>query len=459
MQPEKDDILFTPSPTKYEIRDISIKTPAWTISKSTKKKKPKKKGNFIYEYKTFIGEGPKYTFRPKYDEDGITDGKRIPGAPRKMETPGPGFYEIRDSKTIPTFTFGLKHYPKMIKGLFRLNTPGVGSYNLRKDKDLDVPCFKIGKEERKNLLLNEEALKYNNAVSKLKIEIDEITSTTSPKWSLYIIERFSKKPKSAFIKRLNVPGPGTYRIQNFMGEGPKYTIPKEKNNHSDAEDECISKKTRKYPGPTSYFKNFNYIPSGPFISMSKLKRKEVGSDKFLLSIPGPNTYNPDKKYSSTWTIFPSWNWNNQVKKSKSNSSKKDKISPGPGEYNYNKDFGLGPKYSFGKKLRKNKTDNFPGPGSYNINTVVFNGPKYTMGSREKIKEIDKKDKNKSNKSLKTEISNNKESRGWSFPKAQFHNKIKFIVPGPGQYRIPTSFDYISNLTREKGMFDPTYRYV
>ena len=76
------------------------------------------------------------------------------------------------------------------------------------------------------------------------------------------------------------------------------------------------------------------------------------------------------------------------------------------------------------------------------------------------KEINENDKNnKNNMSFKNEISNNRDSRGWSFPKADFHQKIKFMVPGPGQYKIPTSFDYISNLTREKGMFDPTYRYV
>ena len=148
----------------------------------------------------------------------------------------------------------------------------------------------------------------------------------------------------------------------------------------------------------------------------------------------------------------------QEKKSKSNSSKKDKITPGPGEYKINNEIGLGPKYTFRKKLKKSKKDDFPGPGSYNIHTVIFNGPSYTMGAREKEKEIDKKNV-KENKNVKTEISANKESRGFSFPKAEFKNKIKFMVPGPGQYKIPTSFDYISNLTREKGMFDPTYRYV
>ena len=35
-----------------------------------------------------------------------------------------------------------------------------------------------------------------------------------------------------------------YTLQTYMGEGPKYTFPRQKDNHSDAEDECISKKPR-----------------------------------------------------------------------------------------------------------------------------------------------------------------------------------------------------------------------
>ena len=281
----------------------------------------------------------------------------------------------------------------------------------------------------------------------------------TPKWSLYHIERFSKKPKSAFLKRLIVPGPGKYKIQTFVGEGPKYSFPKEKNNHSDAEDEYVSRKNRGYPGPTTYHKNLNYIPNGPYISISNLKRQEAGNDKFLLSSPGPTTYNPDKKYLSTWTIFPAWNWANRGKKSKSSSSKKDKVSPGPGEYNYINEIGLGPKYTFRKKLKKRKKDDFPGPGSYNIYTDLFDGPKYTMRAKEKLKEDLLNKSKKDNRPVKTEVMNSKETKGFTFPKAVFKNKIKFLVPGPGQYRIPASFDYISDLTREKGMFDPTFRYI
>ena len=292
----------------------------------------------------------------------------------------------------------------------------------------------------------------------MKIDIDQTTSTITPKWTLYNKERFSTKPKSAYLKRLNVPGPGMYTLQTYIGEGPKYTFPKQKDNHSDADDEYISKKTKGYPSPTTYFKKCSYSPSGPFISMSKLKRPEIENDKFRISTPGPTTYNPDKTFLSTWTTFPIWNWHNPLKvKSKSNLSKNN-ISPGPGEYNYPKEIGLGPKYSFAQRLKKRKKDETPGPGSYNINVVVFNGPQYTMRAKEKEKVIT--EKKLSMQELKAmKMRNENDSRGFSFPKAKYIKKIKFIVPGPGHYRIPTSFDYISNLTREKGVFDPQYRYV
>ena len=110
-----------------------------------------------------------------------------------------------------------------------------------------------------------------------------------------------------------------------MGEGPKYTFIKDKNNYSDPEDSSLSKKTLKYLGNTTYYKNqFSYIASAPFISMFKLKRPEVGRDKFILSTPGPDKYNPDNQYLSIWNIFPVLNWYMQDKKSKLNSSKKRK---------------------------------------------------------------------------------------------------------------------------------------
>ena len=105
--PSKDDILFTPSPDQYKIKDISIKTPIWSINKPYYKPKEKFQGIFDYKLKSYFGnEGPKYTFRPMYDQDGITEGKRAPGSPPKLIIPGPGYYDIKDSKTLPVYTIG-----------------------------------------------------------------------------------------------------------------------------------------------------------------------------------------------------------------------------------------------------------------------------------------------------------------------------------------------------------------
>ena len=71
------------------------------VNSSFKSKKTNKfQGIFDYKLKPFFGiEGPKYTFRPKYDEDGITEGKRQPRSHIKTLSPGPGSYNIKDSKT------------------------------------------------------------------------------------------------------------------------------------------------------------------------------------------------------------------------------------------------------------------------------------------------------------------------------------------------------------------------
>ena len=47
----------------------------------------------------------------------------------------------------------------------------------------------------------------------------------------------------------------------------------------------------------------------------------------------------------------------------------------------------------------------------------------------------------------------------TFPKDKKFKGNLFNTPGPGAYKIPTAFDYISNMSREKGVWDPNFRYV
>jgi len=50
----KDDILYTPSPDKYKVQDISIKTPTWSIHPLSPKKTNKFQGIFDYKLKPFL---------------------------------------------------------------------------------------------------------------------------------------------------------------------------------------------------------------------------------------------------------------------------------------------------------------------------------------------------------------------------------------------------------------------
>ena len=42
-------------------------------------------------------------------------------------------------------------------------------------------------------------------------------------------------------------------MKNFIGEGPKYSFNKDKNNHSDHEEAYLSEKNKNLPGPTTYY--------------------------------------------------------------------------------------------------------------------------------------------------------------------------------------------------------------
>lgn len=318
----------------------------------------------------------------------------------------------------------------------------------------------MSQDVRKDESLNQTALKYP-APNHYK-EKYEVTMTTTPKWSLYKNDRFRDKPKSAFLKRLHVPGPGKYEIKTNMGEGPSFSFGKNKYNHSDASDESMTKTTKKYPSPVTYYKNNYYNPSGPFYSISKLNRLEPGSDKYLLSCPGPMKYNPNKECLSTWTKFPQWGTSksNRDEDQEVKGSKKLKIiTPGPGNYNIRSEVPNGPKYSMAQKLKKREKEVFPGPSDYKEVVVHLpSEPKYSIGKSGKCDEIKQVEKDNF-PGPKYIVQDVDLTRQISFPKEKKHKKINFVVPGPGQYRIPTAFDYINNMAREKGIFDPTYRYV
>lgn len=420
--------------------------------------KTKTPGSGKYEYKTFIGEGPKYSMRQVFDEDGKLPEKRNPRAHKWKKVPGPGTYNPKDNTGGPRYTIGVRHYGKN-KGSDSTKVPGVGSYNLR--KNFEAPSFKIGKEKRENLEMNKCALK-NPGPSKYKYNYNG-QSSRGPTWSFYRTERF--RPKSANVQSINVPGPGQYHHKEFIGkEGPVISFTKDKFQHADAADEAVFKITKNYPSPTTYHPKVNYRPDTPIYSMSKLSRKEMGSDKFALSTPGPSKYNPDKTVSSTIQKLPIWTLSkaNRDEDAKVPGSKKKRVqTPGPGNYIIrNGDLPEGPKYSMGLKLQNKSKVATPGPGEYNVVMVHYPcEPKYSMG-KEKKEDIQKEAiKNGFPGPEKYLVKDNKFTDGITIPKDIRYKNPKFITPSPGQYKIPTSFDNINEYTRAKGVFDPSFKYV
>lgn len=467
MQNEKIDPLFTPGPTQYEVKDLSNKSPSWTISNSKRltmdlNSNTKKCGS--YQYKIFIGEGPKYSFSQKFNIDGTTDGKRHPKAYVNPPTPGPGAYEVKSELGGPKYTIGLKRIQKSFSQ-GNLFAPGVGTYELRKDSYFDVPCFRFDKEKRENLNMNHSALKYPGP-GKYHDEIDK-NSTNTAKWTFTKSDRFRKlKPKNHNVERLNVPGPGSYNFRDITGnEGPRYTFNKDKFNHSDSVDESTFNKIKNYPSPVTYNKSIEYIPDMPKYSIPKLDRNQMNKvmNKFQISCPAPNHYNPNKDVSSTLKRIT----NCIISKSKRNEEENVNpkvqriIYPGPGWYDIkNGEMPQGPKYTIRNVKKILKTRDEPGPGAYNAKTNNrHKEPSYSIGKEERGDDLKYVKRNNYPGPGSYKVVELNLSPKYTFPKDNYVGKKKYNVPGPGFYKIPTSFDYISDLTRSQGTFNPIYRYV
>ena len=48
---------------------------------------------------------------------------------------------------------------------------------------------------------------------------------------------------------------------------------------------------------------------------------------------------------------------------------------------------------------------------------------------------------------------------FTFSKSKKLANKRDSFPGPGSYKIPSSFNYISNMTREKGAYNPRFKYI
>ena len=437
-----------------------MKSPAWAISRA--KRTPLNLQLYTrncgsYKYKTFIGEGPKYTFSQKFSIDGTLKEKRHPKAHIIEPTPGPGSYNIKSDLGGPKYTIGLK---RITKSLSQNNiSPGVGSYELRKDSSLIKPCYKFDNEKRENLEINKTTKNFPGPGNYKEVKTLE---TKGFKWTFPHEARFTRiKPRNSKLVRLKVPGPGSYNIKNLIGtEGPKYTFNKVKYNHSDEVDENMKEKVMKYPSPGSYMEKIDYVSDMPKYTIPKFG---INISKRQSISPGPWQYNPSIEFNSIFRKVTNCIMNkargdeDEIK----NPKYIKRGTPGPGHYDIkNGELPQGPGYTIGHWVKKIKIREEPGPGQYDANDNHRNKePSYSIGKeqREDDLKIKKKDNYPGPGTYNTKEVNL--SPKYSFPKDITDGKKKSEVPGPGFYKIPTSFDNVSDMSRNSGSFDPNYRYV
>lgn len=442
------------------MKDISAKSPAWAISKS--KRRPL---NFetctrncpSYEYKSFIGEGPKYTISQKFNLDGTSTGKRHPRAHVEEPTPGPGSYNIKSDLGGPKYTIGLRRVHKSLSQ--NTMTPAVGTYELRKDSTFLVPCFKFDTEKRNNLEMNTDNKNFPGPGSYKNVNKME---TQGIKWTFSQEGRFTKiKPRNPKVVRLKVPGPGSYNIKNLFGnEGPKYTFNKVIFNHSDDVEENMKEKTKKYPSPGTYLKRIEYVPDMPKYTIPKF---DLSKSKIKTTTPGPSHYNPNFSFNSIFKKITNCIISKASKDEdeiKNPNCKRTEV-PGPGHYNYkNGEFPQGPKYTIRHLVKKIKIKEEPGPGAYDTTDKHRNKePSYSIGKglrEDNLKSVKKDDYPGPGTYGIKELNT---SPKYTFPKDNITSRKRLEVPGPGFYKIPTSFDNVSDMTRNSGSFDPNYRYV
>jgi hypothetical protein len=261
--------MFVPPSTKYSPKNIHNRYPAWQIGNEIRMFSPKKLVTPFpgkYEFRSFIGEGPKYTFREVFDNnEGLKPEKRHAKANKKVPVPGPGSYNIPDKSGGPSYTMGIR-YRKLNARLSKV--PGVGAYNIRKDSSLNVPSCRFDREKRNNENLNKTALN-NPGPGAYNINSD-LLSTSGPGFSFSKSSRsFSLNDKSQSRNSSPVPGPGHYNHQHYTGyEGMKLSFTKEKREQVEYS---------KTPAVGQYIESIRYNPSSASYTMPKSDRKMFAS--------------------------------------------------------------------------------------------------------------------------------------------------------------------------------------
>ena len=430
---EKTDILYNPGPGNYSLKSYK-EGPTWRIGSALRisKNRNHNPGPGQYNIPSKIFNGPKYSIATKAG---------IINPTKSSYVPGPGQYNINTKNRLSSakYTIRAKSYQKN-----RNETPGPGNYNLRKE-NIIVPSYKFGKEKRMGLGFANS--RYVPGPGNYEYQAD-ILHEKNPKFS------FGKGLRSDF-KAYKTPGPGQYEYKKYVGnEGPRITMSAKLYSSQNIGDR------KNVPGPGQYnsTNTNNYRNRFPAYRIGTAQRRGLYNS---INYPGPGQYGPDNCINVVRPKTPAWKIGTEQRPELNQG---DRSTPGVGNYNIAKGLGNGPKYSMLGRGNPNNIRNInPGPGQYNdtFDITKTKNPSWKIGTSVRddgLKRIKREGLPGPGMYEFYDITKNK-APIYGFGTEKRGERKKNDTPGPGQYRIPCSFDDVNEYTRGQGNFDKNFQYI
>ena len=430
---EKTDPLYNPGPGNYAPKTYK-EGPTWRIGSALRitKNMNNNPGPGQYNIPNKVFNGPKYSMATK-------SGAINPS--RSSYVPGPGQYNInlKNRTSSAKYTMRPKTYEKS-----RDVTPGPGNYNLRTEK-INVPSYKFGHEKKMGLTYGNS--RYVPGPGNYEFKAD-ILYEKHPKFS------FGKELRAS-AKRYKTPGPGQYEYKKYIGsEGPKITMSAKFGSTYYLGD-------RKYvPGPGQYntTNTNNYRPKNPSYRIGTAQRKGLYN---TIDYPGPGQYGPDKYTNNVRPKTPAWKIGTGLRPELNPG---DKNIPGVGNYNITKGIGEGPKYTMVGRGNSYMTSNQnPGPGQYNdrYGVIKNKNPSWRIGTSQRDDELKRIKREGIPGPGMYEFDDRTKMKApkFAFGREKRGETRRNENPGPGQYKIPCSFDDVNEYTRQQGLFDKNFKFV
>lgn len=167
--------------------------------------------------------------------------------------------------------------------------------------------------------------------SDLEVVESRENSAKSSKRHRIAVSYSKPEPPDPDRPEIQTPGPNQYDVKNgtieqHIKKMPKFTLKGREPLRSPDEVERIAKNRVDSPSPQSY-NPYEKLKSKKFVySMPKTKRDAI--DKWLLEIPAPNKYSPDKGYHVAGTVV----MKRPLLQEEAERKKEREKSPGPGQY-------------------------------------------------------------------------------------------------------------------------------